>query len=57
MLTFQVDVIDSQEGFIKGMMLPMYSELANLIEDATIYYVNPLKDALRRYDLQKRQTM
>ncbi|XP_039270104.2 high affinity cGMP-specific 3',5'-cyclic phosphodiesterase 9A-like isoform X1 [Styela clava] len=53
----KVDVTDSQEGFIKGMMLPMYSELAKLVVDARIYYVNPLSDALLRYELQKRQTM
>ena len=49
----QVVVSQSQEGFIKGVMLPMYSELCK-IDDvlAKHHFVNPLKDALLRYELE-----
>jgi len=48
-----VVVSKSQEGFIKGVMLPMYSELCK-IDDALArnHFVNPLKDSLLRYELE-----
>lgn len=52
-LLLQVVVSQSQEGFIKGVMLPMYSELCK-IDDvlARHHFVNPLKDSLLRYELE-----
>ncbi|CAK8673759.1 unnamed protein product [Clavelina lepadiformis] len=50
-----VNVAESQQGFIRGMMLPMYDKLCKLIVEARVYYVNPLYEALLRYELEDMQ--
>nr|CAB3264743.1 high affinity cGMP-specific 3',5'-cyclic phosphodiesterase 9A [Phallusia mammillata] len=47
-----VNVAESQENFIRGIMLPMYDELCKLIVDARLFYINPLYEALTRYEVQ-----
>ncbi|XP_002131457.2 high affinity cGMP-specific 3',5'-cyclic phosphodiesterase 9A isoform X1 [Ciona intestinalis] len=47
-----VNVPESQEGFIRGIMLPMYDELCRLATDARAYFISPLHEALLRYEIQ-----
>lgn len=51
----KLNVPEAQEGFIRGLLLPMYSELCKINAEAREVYVTPLQDALTRYIHQKKE--